>query len=250
MWTTLLVQPILNLLMLFYWALFSNLGLAILGLTVFIRFLLFPLTLPALKMAEKQRKLQPELDRLKKKYKDDKERLAREQMALMSKHGVNPALGCLPQIVQLVILIALYQVFIKVLSANGPSLEVLNQLLYFDFLKFPLGTQIGTRFLYLDLGRPDPYYILPILAGAAQWLTVRMGRRQIRDQAASDKPKKEDLEKKDEGDIMENMQSQMGVIFPLMTVFVGVRLQSGLVLYWLASTVLSLVQQKWVASKS
>jgi len=238
MWTTLFVQPILNLLMLFYWVLFSNLGLAILGLTVFIRVLLFPLTLPALKMAGKQRELKPELDRLKAAHKGDKERLAKEQMALLSKHGVNPASGCLPQIVQLVIMIALYQVFIKVLSANGQSLDVLNQLLYVDFLKIAPEALIKTQFLYLDLTSPDPYYILPILAGVAQWFVIRMGRPQ------------ESLEEKSKDDTMGSVQSQMGILFPLMTVFVGVRLQSGLVLYWLVSTLLSLVQQKWVAERS
>ena len=238
MWTTLFVQPILNLLMFFYWALFSNLGLAILGLTIFIRVLLFPLTLPALKMAEKQKELKPELDRLKNAHKDNKERLAKEQMALMSKHGVNPASGCLPQVVQLIILIALYQVFIKVLSANGQGLDVLNQLLYVDFLKISSEALIKTRFLYLDLASPDPYYILPILAGAAQWFVIRMGRPQ------------ESLEEKSKDDIMGPMQSQMGILFPLMTVFVGIRLQSGLALYWLVSTLLSLVQQKWVKGKT
>ena len=191
-------------------------------------------------MAAEQRRLKPELDRLREKYKDDKDRLAREQMDLMAKHGINPALGCLPQMIQLVVLIALYQVFIKVLSADGPSLETLNSLLYFDFLKLPPGARIGTRFLYLDLARPDPYCVLPILAGVAQWAVIRAGRQEIPEG---------DLEKKGEDDIMGAMQSQMGLIFPLMTVFVGLKLQGGLVLYWLVSTLLSLVQQKWAREK-
>jgi len=240
MWNTIFIQPTLNLLIAFYHLFFSNLGLAILGMTAFIRLLLFPLTLPTLKMAEKQKKLQPELEKIKKKHKDDKERLAREQMKLMKDEGVNPALGCLPQIIQLVILIALYQVFIKVLLADSQNIGTLNNLLYFNFLKLPPGAEIGTRFLYLELSKPDPYYVLPILAGLSQWGMTRIG-----------KPKKtavkEGVEKEKENDIMGDMQSQMGILFPLMTVFIGLKLQSGLVLYWLASVLVSMAQQWWVA---
>lgn len=242
MWNTLLIQPITNLLIAFYQLLFSNLGLAILGMTLFIRLLLFPLTLPALKMAEKQKELQPKLEKIKKKYKDDKEKLAREQMKLMKVAGVNPALGCLPQIVQLVILIALYQVFIKVLLADGQNIETLNDLLYFDFLKLPSGAAIGTKFLYLDLSQSDPYYVLPILAGLSQWAVTRIGRPK-----KAEGKKAGEEEKKD--DIMGDMQSQMGILFPLMTVFIGLKLQSGLVLYWLASVLISLGQQWLVTSK-
>lgn len=243
MWNTFLVEPILNLLIAFYKGLFSNLGLAILGMTAFIRIVLYPLTVPALKMAEKQKRMQPKLNELKEKYKDDKERLTQEQLKLMKEAGINPALGCLPQIVQLIILIALYQVFIKVLHANGAEITNLNNLLYFDFLKLPTNAVIGTKFLYLDLTKPDPYYVLPILSGVAQWTMTRIGR------PAAVKPTGEKVEKGKSDDIMQNMQSQMGIIFPLMTVFIGLKLQSGLTLYWFVSVLLSVVQQWWVSRK-
>lgn len=253
MWNTLLVEPILNLLFLFYEVLFSNLGLAILGLTVVIRLVLFPLTLPSLRMSKEQAKLKPELDKLKEKYKDDKEKLAQAQMKLMREHGVNPALGCLPQIVQLIILIALYQVFRQVLAANGQSITALNQMLYFDFLKIPADGSINTHFLYLDLTQPDPYYILPVLAGLSQaglFLIGKKMRGNAKDtKGGAEEPAKEDSQEGSADDIMQSMQSQMGFIFPLMTVFIGLRLQSGLVLYWVASVLLSLVQQVVVARK-
>lgn len=242
MWNTFLVEPILNLLIAFYKGLFSNLGLAILGMTAFIRLVLYPLTVPALKMAEKQKRMQPKLNELKEKYKDDKERLTQEQLKLMKEAGINPALGCLPQIVQLIILIALYQVFIKVLHANGAEITNLNNLLYFDFLKLPTDAVIGTKFLYLDLTKPDPYYVLPILSGVAQWAMTRIGRPAVT-------PTGEKVEKGKSDDIMQNMQSQMGIIFPLMTVFIGLKLQSGLTLYWFVSVLLSVVQQWWVSRK-
>jgi len=96
MWNTIFVQPFLNLLLAFYKVFFSNLGLAILGVTVLIRLLLFPLTLPMLKMARKQRMIQPELDKLKEKYGEDKEKLAKEQMRLLRENGINPAWAAFP----------------------------------------------------------------------------------------------------------------------------------------------------------
>jgi len=236
MWNTIFVQPLLNLLLVFYKVLFSNLGLAILGMTILIRLLLFPLTLPMLKMARKQRLIQPELDKLKEKYGEDKEKLAREQMSLLRENGINPALGCLPNLVQFVFLIALYQVFIKVLGTNGQDIDVLNQLSYWDYLRIPAGSVINIRFLHLDLTQPDPYHILPVLAGVLQWGAARLGRAQ-----------RAPVEKDGKSDIMGDIQGQMGILFPLMTVFVGFRLQSGLVLYWVASVLLSLLQQWWVA---
>ncbi len=248
MWNTLLVEPILNLLMLFYEVLFSNLGLAILGLTMVIRLILFPLTLPSLRMSKKQAELKPALDKLKNKFSDNKEKLAQEQMKLMREHGVNPALGCLPQIVQLIVLIALYQVFRQVLAADGQAVAELNRMLYFDFLRIPAEASINTKFLYLDLTQPDPFYVLPILAGLSQAGLFLFGNK-LRGGAAEEEKKEssenagKDGQKEGADDIMQSMQSQMGFIFPLMTVFIGLRLQSGLVLYWVASVLLSLVQQ-------
>ncbi len=251
MWNTILVEPILNLLMLFYKVLFSNLGLAILGLTVFIRLMLFPLTLPALRMSKKQKELKPELDKLKKRFRDNKDKLAQKQLELMREHGVNPALGCLPQIVQIVVLIALYQVFRQALQANGQGISALNSMLYFDFLKIPVGGSINVEFLYLDLTQPDPYYVLPILAGLTQAALALVGRRLQGQDSSDEKQEKESVEEDTGGmeSMMQDMQWQMGLIFPLMTVFIGVRLQSGLVLYWVASVLLSLVQQWWVLSR-
>ena len=134
MWQQLLYHPILNLLVFFYQILFQNLGLAILAMTVVLRSALIPLTLPTLKAAQKQKELAPELKKLQEKHKGDKEKLAKAQMELYRKHGVNPAAGCLPQILQLIVLIALYQAFIQVLSNDGQAVLKLNEILYFDFL--------------------------------------------------------------------------------------------------------------------
>src|SRR3972149_11797825 len=123
-WDVLLITPLTTALIFFYNLLGGNLGLAIIALTVALRLVLFPLPLPSLKSMRIQRDIKPELDRLKNKYKGDRQKLATAQMELFKQKGVNPLAGCLPQILQLVILIALYQVFISNLQNGGVNHQV------------------------------------------------------------------------------------------------------------------------------
>ena len=242
MWQQLLYHPILNLLVFFYQILFHNLGLAILALTIVLRGVLIPLTLPTLKAAQKQKDLLPELKKLQEKHKGNKEKLAKAQMELYRRHGVNPAAGCLPQILQIVVLIALYQVFIRVLNSDGQQVIELNKVLYFDFLKLDPGRVINLHFGPWNLAKPDHLYILPILAGVFQFFLSKMMRPAA--EKAVEKAKKTP-DKSD--DLMYTMQEQMLYLMPLMTVFIGWKLPAGLVLYWLATTVFSLVQQYFVS---
>ncbi len=241
-WQQLLYHPILNLLVFFYQILFHNLGLAILAMTIVLRAALVPLTLPTLKAAQKQKELAPELERLKNKHKDSKEKLAKAQMELYRQHGVNPAAGCLPQILQLVILIALYQAFIQILNSDGQAILKLNEILYFDFLKLDPGRVINTHFGPWTLSSPDRFFVLPILAGLSQLLLSKMMRPAVVEEV---KEAKKTRDKSD--DLMYTMQEQMLYLMPLMTIFIGWRLPSGLVLYWLATTVFSVVQQYFVS---
>src|SRR3989344_6331102 len=126
-WNLILVNPMLNVLAGFY-QLIGSLGLSIILLTILIRTILIPVMLPSMKTMQKQRELQPELDKLKKKYKHDKKKQAEAQMELFKQHGLNPAAGCLPQVLMIVILIALYGVIIK--FANGIDVSNINNLLY------------------------------------------------------------------------------------------------------------------------
>jgi len=100
MWNTIFFQPLLNALIFLYNLLGQNLGWAIIGLTLLIRGVLTPLTLPSLKSGQKMKELQPELNKLKEKYGQDKQVFAKKQLELFQSHGVNPAAGCLPQIIQ------------------------------------------------------------------------------------------------------------------------------------------------------
>lgn len=245
-----LYQPLVNALIFFY-KISGNFGMALIVLTILIRVLLIPLTLPSMRAAEKMKELAPELEKLKKKYAKDKQKLAQAQLELYKRAGANPAAGCLPQIIQLVILITLYQAFIQVLRAgDGTVIAKLNEVLY-PFLKLPTSTIINTKFLFLDLSKPDliklpgltfPLPGLFLLASALiQFLSSKMMMPMV--EAAKQKAK-ETPETKD--DMAAAMQKQMLYFFPLMTILIGYSFPSGLVLYWLIFSLFTAVQQYFI----
>lgn len=249
-----LYQPLVNALILFYKIFGQNLGLAIIGLTVAIRGLLIPLTKPSLQAAKKMQQLAPELEALKKRHKDNKQALAQAQMDLYKQHGVNPAAGCLPQIIQIIILIALFQAFNQVLRADGDIIDKLNAILY-PSLQLAKNTIINTRFLYLDLNKPDliplPFSfnllnlkisslpgIFLIASAVTQFLSSKMMMPAIKKEAAV---AKKTVTEEDDMAVM--MQKQMLYMMPLMTLLIGFRFPSGLVLYWITFSLFMLIQQ-------
>lgn len=242
-WQTFLFQPLLNALIAFY-HLFGNLGAAIMGMTVSLRIILLPLTLPALKTAEKMKEIAPELEKLKEEHEDDKQALAQAQMELYKEEGVKPFAGILPQILQIVILIALFQAFRNVLGNNGGVSE-LNKLLY-PFLKLPEQASLNLRFWYLNLSKPDLITLFGrkvpglFLVGAAvtQFLSAKLRMPQAKEQ---EKVAKETEDKGD--DFASMMQTQSMYLFPIMTLLIGTRFPSGLVLYWFVFSLFNLVQQ-------
>jgi YidC/Oxa1 family membrane protein insertase len=256
MWNTIFYQPLVNALIFCYELLGQNLGLAIIGLTVFIRGVLTPLTLPSLKSAQKLKSLQPELEKLKQKHGKDRQAFAQAQLKFYKENGVNPAAGCLPQIVQIVILIALFQAFNQVLKGDGNIIQDINQVLY-PSLKLDPDTVMNTQFTYLNLTQPDVIKIaginilnftidkLPgiylILAAATQFLSSKLmmpSAKAKEVKAGETKPKADDM--------AATMQTQMLYFMPIMTLFIGFRFPSGLVLYWLTFSVFMLIQQLWL----
>lgn len=244
-WHLILFQPLVNGLT-FFFKIFGNLGLAIIALTILIRSLLIPLTLPSMKAAKKMAELAPEIEKLKKKYASNKQGLARAQMELYRQHGANPAAGCLPMIVQLLILFALYQAFAQVLYTNGPEIiNKLNEILY-PFLRLSSETKINLSFFYLNLAKPDIVRLagLPLpgifllLAALTQFLSSKMMVPAVR---VAQKESQKTEGKTD--DLMTAMQSQMLYLFPAMTILIGFTFPSGLVLYWLVFSLFQLVQQ-------
>lgn len=250
-WSLFLYQPIINGLIILYRIFGNNLGLAIISLTVIIRFLSMPLMKPQLEASKKMQELAPQLDKLKNKYKNDKQKFAQAQLELYRKSGLNPAAGCLPQIIQFLVLIALYQAFTHVLRPDGAAVaEKLNQVLY-SFVRLPASSSLNLRFLWLDLGKPDVIKIstlpnLPglflVLSAVFQFLSAKMMAPQAK---LGQETAKETETKSD--DFSSAMQTQMIYMFPLMTLLVGFSFPSGLVLYWLIFSLVSVVQQYYVS---
>lgn len=214
-------------------SIFNNLGLTIIVFTILIRLVLLPLTLPSVKSSKKMQELQPEIKKLKEKYGKDKQGMALAQSQLYKSYNINPLAGCLPQLLQLFILIVLYQAIIKLF--NSPELN------------------FNLNFLWVSLGQPDQFYILPVVAGITQFLLSLMisPATQTRDVVKNDSKLKpvQEANKKEE-DIAEmatTMQQQMIFLMPIMTVFIALRLPSGLALYWIAGTVITMVTQYFVS---
>ncbi len=224
-----LIAPINSLLIFLYGISGQNLGLAIIFLTLIIRGVLVPVTIPSLKSAKKLQELKPHLDKLKQKHKD-KQKLQLATLELYKQHGINPAAGCLPQIAQLLVLIALYQVFINFINGgqyNGQSLNL--------------------NFLWLDLGKADPYYILPVLAGLTQLIFSFMMTSGLESHVKVPKNKNEKKKEEDNMEMAQSMQQQMLYLMPAMTVIIALKFPSGLALYWVITTLFSLVQQYLVS---
>ncbi|MBI4035035.1 MAG: membrane protein insertase YidC [Candidatus Chisholmbacteria bacterium] len=222
MFNTFLYQPLFQAL-LFLTKIFSNsFALGIIALTVIIRILLIPLTLPSLKSAQKLASLKPELDKLKAKHGSDKKKLQLAQLELYRQHGINPAAGCLPNIIQLVILIALYRVFIDFINQNT--------------------NDVNLHFLWLNLSQPDPYFIFPIIAGLSQLVLSLMLSPAIEHHPEKTPAKTEDVQ-----EMAQTMQQQMLFIMPIMTAVLALGFPSGLTLYWVITTLFSLIQQYFIS---
>lgn len=130
--------------------LFGEYGLSILVVTIIIRFIVLPLNLKQYKSTKAMQKLQPELNKIKTKYKDDAKKQQEETMKLFQQHNVNPLAGCLPLFIQMPVLIALYYAIIW-----NPDIRT-------------------HTFLWMELGQKDPYYILPLLAAITTFIQQKV----------------------------------------------------------------------------
>lgn len=222
-----LYQPLFNALVLIYNYLpGQDFGVAVILLTLFIRFILYPVSVKTLNSQKALQKLQPQLQELQKKNKDDKETLAKETLELYRKEKINPFSGLLLAIVQLPILIALYKVFWKGLLAE----ELAN---LYQFVANPVS--IDPTFLNLaDLSKPNLTFAL--LAGILQFFQTKM---------LMPKP----IKSQGKMDMANLMQKQMVYFFPVITVFVLLKLPSALGLYWTVSGAFSIVQQYFILKK-
>lgn len=217
----------------------GSLGWSIIALTLLVKALSIPVILPSLKSIKKQRELQPQIDKLRKKYKYDKQKQAEMQMQLMKEHGVNPASGCYTMVITILIFTALYSVIRQITQVT--DIAAINSRLYADFLRFGSLEDLSTTFFYLDLAKPDPYFILAAVAGISQFVLAKMNMPYTE---TGVKASKKTPDKKD--DIAYNMQQQSLYIMPAMMAFLGISLPSGVIIYIITSTIFSIVQNYFI----
>jgi YidC/Oxa1 family membrane protein insertase len=220
-----LYRPLFNVLVLLYeFVPGADFGIAIIILTVLIKLLFYPLGNKSIKSQKALNEIQPKLKEIQEKYKDDKEKQAKEMMELYKKEKVSPFSGCLPLLIQLPILIAMYRVFWGGLS---PDLSLL-----YSFVPSP--GSINSMFLgFLDLAKPSR--ILAILVGLGQFLQIKL---------ISPKTKKK------ANDFTSQMQKQMMYFMPVLMVVIFWRFPSALALYVLTNTVFTIVQQYIIVKKT
>lgn len=172
MWNTLIVDPMTNALLLIYNLLGGNFGLAIILFTVAVRLLTYPLTASQMKSTQALQAMQKsdKWQDIQAKYKDDREKLAQEQMKLYKEMGVNPFGSCLPTLVQFPIIIGLYQAVIAAMASTPLQLITFQNHIY-DFIPNVASLlPLNSRFLWMDLSQPERLYIpgidfgIPVLA--------------------------------------------------------------------------------------
>ncbi|MDO8570855.1 MAG: YidC/Oxa1 family membrane protein insertase [Candidatus Daviesbacteria bacterium] len=250
---TFFMGPILNLLVLILDGLnFLHIpgafGLSIIILTILIRILVWPLMTKQLKSAKKMQDLKPHLDALKVKHKGDKKAFAAAQMDLYKQHGVNPAGGCLPVLIQFPVLIALYQTIFAFF--NGPTgLVQINNMLY-PFVPH-LKTVPSLDFLGISLAvKPSEFsqygFLLLAIPLITALLTFFQSKMMMPPKPLKEYPADSPKEKKDKvstEDAMGAMQGQMMYMMPVMIGYFAFQFPIGLALYWNTMTILGIYQQ-------
>ena len=222
-------QPLYNLLIFIYNVVpGADFGIAIITITIILRFLLVPIYKKQIESQKKLQELQPKIKEIQQKNKSNKENQAKEMMELYKKHKTNPFSGCLPLIVQLIFLIAIYRILINI-STNGLLID--SKQLY-SFISNP-GTVNHMFISLVDLTKPN--IVIAALAAVAQFFQTKMLLAKM--------PVKEKSDNDDQPDFAQIMNKQMLFLGPGLTLFIGIKFPAGLSLYWFSSTVFMLVQQ-------
>lgn len=164
----LVVNPMTNIMLLIY-GLFSNFVVAIVLLTVIIRLLTLPLNQRQMVSSIKMAALQPQMKALQDKYKNDPQTLSAE----MRKLGFNPLAGCLPTLIQFPILIGLYNAITRSMAVNPMSLLELGKHVYGFLPNLSSLVPINSTFLLWDLGRPDPFFVVPIIVVVTTYFSMK-----------------------------------------------------------------------------
>jgi YidC/Oxa1 family membrane protein insertase len=221
-----LTDPFIVVMLGLYSVLGENLVLAIIVFTILSRVITYPLMRQQLKSSKRMREIAPKLQALREEYKgpQNREALAKAQMELYREEGINPLAGCLPLLIQMPILFGLYGAIYATLATTPLQfLDIQNRLLIPDLsAMLPLKNQ----FLWLNLGQPDPFFVLPVLVVVSTWLQSKLMMPPVTD------PK----------DPSAAVSRNMTTIMPLMVGLFSLSFASGLSIYWVASNIVGIIQ--------
>lgn len=229
---TILYKPLFNATIYLYNILPGNdFGLAIVVLTLIIRVTFFPLTVKTTRSQRALNKINPMMKEIKERFKNDAQAQSAAIMKLYKEHNVNPLSGCLPLLIQLPILIALYKAF-------GAGFKTENLALLYNFVNNPQYIEpISFGFLNITV----PSIILAIVTGALQFIQLRQNQAltQGGSTPGSKGPQSE----------MQAINKQMLYFFPVMIIIIGWKLPAGLLIYWLTTTIFSIGEQAYIKAK-
>lgn len=244
-----------------------NYGVSIILFTILTKVILFPLSLKQQKSMVKMQQVQPKLKEIQEKYKSDQQRQSEETMKLYKEYGVNPMGGCLPLLIQLPILLALYRVMYqpltymlkysadKIADLAGKFGIAMDNARMAEIAIAKAGDLIDFSFFGLDLsgapslGTPSLLWLIPITAALTTFLsskvTTAMNKPAKKEEDA--KPKRvlsaEPSANKDNTDSTQSMTKSMNVMMPIMTLWITFTVPAALGLYWTISNLISMLQQ-------
>jgi YidC/Oxa1 family membrane protein insertase len=237
MWDSIIITPFINVLMFIYNLVGQNFGIAVILFTLLIRLVTHPLTAQQLKGTTGMQALQKDkrwID-MQAKYKNDKEKLAQEQMKLYKELGINPLASCLPTLIQFPIIIGLYQSIIASLAVTPVELLNLVRHIYPSFIKVATLIPLNSQFLWMDLGQPErlnlPFlpFGIPILAIIVVVTTYVQSKLMT---PPSTSP----------NDQSSQMMNMMNLYMPFLMGYLALTLASGLALYFVASNLIGILQ--------
>jgi YidC/Oxa1 family membrane protein insertase len=256
MFKVILFDPIFNLTIGLYKILGDNLALSIIAIAIISRLITLPILVNQMKSNEKIQSLKPKLDKIKKKYKDNKEKLNEATLKLYKEMGVNPLGGCLPMIVQLIFLVQVRNVVVSLVDEGVSSF---NDIAYFDFLKFPQDYNVNLNFLGITLDKvaanfswsnPSiiPYVVLAIIVGLTQLISTKILTPALPTVNESNADKKNEDEPSIEN-MSTQMSKQMTFLFPIITVIMALGysgssyFSAAMSIFWITQNMFVIIQR-------
>lgn len=225
-----IINPFITLLLLLYGLLGQNVVLAIIAFTVIVRMAMLPLTIKQQRSFKRMQEVSPKLRQLQEKYKNDRERLTQEQMALYREHGVNPFAGCLPLLVQLPIFLSLWRAILATLASTPSQLLELQDRILVGGLDHLV--PLKNTFLWMNLALPDQFYILPVLVVITTYLQQKLIMPVTSQESSGN----------DAADQAARMSRQMTTFMPLLFGFFALTYSSGLSIYFITSNIIGIIQ--------